>query len=341
MDRKWISIYEIAREAGVSPATVSRVMNQSARVSAEKRERVLQVIDKYGFKPNALAKGLNNSRRGVLGILSAWVDSPFYGRMISECERVANARDYTLMMFCFSSDPQQERRHLEKMYEQCVDAAIILGGSMDGIVVEENALSIINYIAETIPVVVMGRSQGVPCYEVRIDEGGAMETAMEYLIGLGHREIAFLGGLENVYSSLEKRLAYQRSLRKHGLEFRKEWMRFGDYTSEEGFRIMSEVLKERRPSAAIGINDLFAAGMLRAVRDAGLKVPDDISIIGFDNTNISRIVSPALTSVACDYHELAEKLIGAAADAVEGKEVAGNQTVKTMLHERESCRRMG
>ena len=118
-------------------------------------------------------------------------------------------------------------------------------------------------------------------------------------------------------------------------------MRFGDYTSEEGFRIMSEVLKERRPSAAIGINDLFAAGMLRAVRDAGLKVPDDISIIGFDNTNISRIVSPALTSVACDYHELAEKLIGAAADAVEGKEVAGNQTVKTMLHERESCRRMG
>ena len=201
------------------------------------------MINQYGFKPNALAKGLSNSRSRVLGILSAWVDSPFYGRVISECERATNERDYTLMIFSFSSDAEQERRHLEKMYEQCVDAVIILGGSMDGIVIDEKAISIMNYIAETVPVVVMGRSQGIPCYEVRIDEAGAMEMAMEYLIGLGHRDIAFLGGLENIYSSLEKRLAYQRVLRKYGLEFREEWMRCGDYNFEDGLCLMKKVLE--------------------------------------------------------------------------------------------------
>ena len=340
MDRKRINIYEIAKEAGVSPATVSRVINQTAKVSEDKRQRVLKAIDLYGFKPNALAKGLSNSRTRVLGILSAWVDSPFYGRLISECERATNERDYTLMIFSFSSDSEQERRHLEKMYEQCVDAVIILGGSMDGMVIDEKSLSIINYIAESVPVVVMGRSQGIPCYEVRIDEGGAMEMAMEYLIGLGHREIAFLGGLENIYSSLEKRLAYQRILRKYGLEFRKEWMRCGDYNFEDGLRLMKEVLAGERPTAVIGINDIFAAGMLQAIHEAGLRVPEDISIVSFDNTYISRIVSPPASSISCDYRELAQKLVGTAVDAAEGREVPMSQLIRTTLHERSSCRRI-
>lgn len=341
MDRKRTSIYEIAKEAGVSPATVSRVINQSAKVSEDKRQRVLKVIDQYGFKPNALAKGLSNSRSRVLGILSAWVDSPFYGRVISECERATNERDYTLMIFSFSSDAEQERRHLEKMYEQCVDAVIILGGSMDGIVIDEKAISIMNYIAETVPVVVMGRSQGIPCYEVRIDEAGAMEMAMEYLIGLGHRDIAFLGGLENIYSSLEKRLAYQRVLRKYGLEFREEWMRCGDYNFEDGLRLMKKVLEGERPTAVICINDIFAAGVMQAIYEAGLRVPEDISVIGFDNTYISRIMSPPASSVSCDYRELAQKLVGTAIDAAEGREVPARQLIKTTLHERKSCREIG
>ena len=221
-----------------------------------------------------------------------------------------------------------------------MDAVIILGGSMDGIVIDEKAISIINYIAETVPVVVMGRSQGIPCYEVRIDEAGAMETAMEYLIGLGHREIAFLGGLENIYSSLEKRLAYQRILRKYGLEFRKEWMRCGDYNFEDGLRLMKEVLAGERPTAVIGINDIFAAGMLQAIHEAGLRVPEDISIVSFDNTYISRIVSPPASSISCDYRELAQKLVGTAVDAAEGREVPMSQLIRTALHERSSCRRI-
>ena len=297
MDRKRTSIYEIAKEAGVSPATVSRVINQSAKVSEDKRQRVLKVIDQYGFKPNALAKGLSNSRSRVLGILSAWVDSPFYGRVISECERATNERDYTLMIFSFSSDAEQERRHLEKMYEQCVDAVIILGGSMDGIVIDEKAISIMNYIAETVPVVVMGRSQGIPCYEVRIDEAGAMEMAMEYLIGLGHRDIAFLGGLENIYSSLEKRLAYQRVLRKYGLEFREEWMRCGDYNFEDGLRLMKKVLEGERPTAVICINDAVAQGAIRAIADKGLRVPEDISVVSCDQFPSGEYSCPRLTTL--------------------------------------------
>lgn len=339
MDRKRISIYEIANEAGVSPATVSRVINESARVSDDKKEKVWKIIRKYDFKPNALAKGLSSSRSGILGILVAHVDSPFYAKLVAECERVTNEMGYTLLMSSSLSDHELERKQLQKMYEQCVDAIILLGGNMDADVVEEKSVSMVNYLAETVPIVVTGKSHGIPCYEVRLDESGGMELAMEYLIGLGHREIAFPGGMANVYSTLEKRLAYQRILRKYGMEFREEWIKDGDYNQEAGYRIMKKLLHGKRPGAVIGINDYFAAGALNAILDSGLRVPEDISLLAFDHTHISQILRPALTGVACDYREYARRLVVTAIDAAEGKTTAASQTVKMKLINGKSCRK--
>lgn len=329
MDKKRVNIYVIANEADVSPATVSRVINMSASVSKEKRERVWKVIQKYNFIPNALAKGLSSTKSKMLGALLSNADSPFYSKLIVECEKAAIAKGYTFLTFSSFFDNELEKKQLEKMYELCVDAIIILGCFMDSNVIDEERLSMLNYLTEEIPVVVMGRSQGIPCYELRLDEAGAMEQAMEYLIKLGHTKIAFLGGAENAYSAFEKRLTYRRILKKYGIEMREDWMKYGDFSSDSGYHMMEDILKSGDlPTAVIGINDFVSGGIINAVQDAGLKVPEDISIITFDDTYISEIVRPAFTCMACDYKELADCLVGTAIAAAEGKDAEQQQVVK-------------
>ncbi len=337
MEKKKISIYEIAAEAGVSPATVSRTINQPERVTAKKREKVLEVIRKYDFKPNVLAKSLKNARSGVIGILSATVDSPFYGRLVSECILAAEEEGYILLVANYRYGQPGDFGMLEKICEQRAESVILLGGSMDSSKMDEGAISVVNYMTESVPVVVMGKSQGIPCYEVRIDESGAMEQAIEYLIRQGHQKIAFWGGEETVYSTMEKRLAYLRLLHKYGIESRAEWLQYGGYGLKKGYAVMREMRREDLPTAVICINDLFACGVMNAAFDRGMRVPQDISVLSFDDTYLARGVRPTLSSVACDYRELAQKLVGTAVRAARGEEADRLQLVKTRLNERDSC----
>lgn len=337
MEMKKISIYEIAREAGVSPSTVSRTLNQPEKVSKEKRDRILEIVRKYDFKPNALAKGLSSARSGVIGILTGAVDSPFHSQLDAACVEAAQQRNYVLLLAGNICSSVQESRQLERMYEQRVDAVIILGGNLDSREVDEQALSVVNYLAENVPVVVMGKPQGVPCYEVRIDETDAMERAVEYLAGLGHERIAFWGGERNVYSTLEKRLAYQRLVRKYGLEYREEWLQYGGWEYDEGYSFMKKMLPGKLPTAVIGINDQFACGLMNAALDAGISVPGQLSVLGFDGTYASEMVRPGLCSVACDYRELAGGLVGTAVGAAQGEQPERQQQVKTHLIQRGSC----
>lgn len=338
MEKRKLSIYDIAAEAGVSPATVSRTINQPERVTPKKREKVLEVIRKYDFKPNVLAKSLKNARSGVIGMMSASVDSPFYGQLVAECILAAEEEGYILLVANSRYGRLEDSHLLERIHEQRAESVILLGGSMDSREMNERVISVVNYMAESVPVVVMGKSQGIPCYEVRIDESGAMEQAMERLIGLGHKKIAFWGGGENVYSTLEKRLAYLRLLHKYGIESREEWLQYGGYGAKKGYAIMREIRQEDLPTAVICINDLFACGVMNAAFDRGMQVPQDISVLSFDDTYLARQIRPTLSSVACDYGELAKKLVGTAVRAARGEEVERLQLVKTRLRERESCR---
>lgn len=340
MEKNKLNIYEIAKEAGVSAATVSRVLNQPEKVRSEKREKVMELIRKYDFKPNMFAKGLKNTRSGVIGLLTASVDSPFYGQLVAECMQAAKINEYVLLIASYRCGKEEEANLLKRIYDQRVESVILLGGGMDSRVENEQMLSIVNQIAGTIPVVVMGSAQGIPCYEVRIDEADAMEQAMEYLIRAGHRKIAFWGGEENTYSMTEKYYAFLRMLHKYGLESRNEWIQCGGYEQEDGYRLMSEIKKDVLPTAVIGVNDQFACGVMKAAFDAGLSVPQDLSVISFDNTYLASCARPALTSVACDYKELAQGLVETAVKAAREEDTGRLQLVKTRLVERESSRQL-
>ena len=182
MKRERVSIYRIAKEAGVSPATVSCVLTRNAKVSDEKRIKVEELIQKYDFRPNAMARGLSSTKSKIIGLLVPDIRNPFYATLAVECERAASKRGYILMLCNSMNNMELEEYHLQKMFEQRVDALILMGGKVDELVSDRDYVEKMNQTADSTPVVITGKLDGSNCYKVNIDEAQAMDCLMEYLI---------------------------------------------------------------------------------------------------------------------------------------------------------------
>ena len=341
MEKGTISIYTIAREAGVSPATVSRVLNGSAKVSEEKRIRVQSLIEKYSFTPNALARGLSNVETKVIGLMVSDIRNPFYATLVVECEKAANERGY-LMMLCNSlGSNEMELYYLEKFNSQQVDAVIQIGGKVDELISDTGYVEHVNKIASSMPVLINGKLDGADCYQVNIDEGQAMELLISFLIRNGHRDIALLGGRDNVKSTVDKRLRYRQMLWKYGIPVNEEYIIDGDsYDIESGSEAMRQFIREDHPmpTVIIAINDFTAVGVVRTLREAGYQIPEDISVVSFDNTYIAETCMPRLTCVGYDYRMFGHLLIDTAVRAIRKEEPPRVQMVKSRLVIRASCK---
>lgn len=343
MAKERANIYTIAKEAGVSAATVSRVLTNKARVSEEKRERVQAVIQKYGYTPNALAQGLSNAKTHTIGLMIADISSPFYTAVATECEKEADKSGYLMLMLTSLGNAELEKKQLMKLYEQQVDAIIVVGGLIDHMTIDEEYVEQLNHILESTPIIATGRPAGVRNCKVCLDEGGSMDLAMEYLFGLGHRKIATIGGSKEARSTLEKRMRYRTMLRQRGILYREDYVfESTDYSNQTGYKCMRELLKNPdRPTAVVAINDFTAAGVLRAIHDAGLRVPQDISVTAFDNTYLSEALTPMLTSIGADYTDFAKHLVDAAIRASEEGICPNDYIVPVGLSVRDSCSRIG
>ena len=341
MEKGTISIYTIAREAGVSPATVSRVLNGSAKVSEEKRIRVQSLIEKYSFTPNALARGLSNVETKVIGLMVSDIRNPFYATLVVECEKAANERGY-LMMLCNSlGSNEMELYYLEKFNSQQVDAVIQIGGKVDELISDAGYVEHVNKIASSMPVLINGKLDGADCYQVNIDEGQAMELLISFLIRNGHRDIALLGGRDNVKSTVDKRLRYRQMLWKYGIPVNEEYIIDGDsYDIESGSEAMRQFIREDHPmpTVIIAINDFTAVGVVRTLREAGYQIPEDISVVSFDNTYIAETCMPRLPCVGYDYRMFGHLLIDTAVRAIRKEEPPRVQMVKSRLVIRDSCK---
>lgn len=242
MGKERVSIYHIAKEAGVSPATVSRVLTGNANVSTEKRIKVEALIKKYDFRPNAMARSLSSTKTKLMGFLIPDIRNPFYATLAVACERAANERGYSLMLSNYLNDMELQEQNLQKMIEMRVDALIMIGGKVDEMVSDEEYVEKINQITDTIPVVITGKLDGSDCYQVNIDQKKAMETAVDHLISLGHEKIALIGGRRDVNSTYTKRVTYRSCLRKHGIEFSQDdIVETPEYSVECGLQVMDGI----------------------------------------------------------------------------------------------------
>ncbi len=337
MENKTITIYDIAKEAGVSAATVSRVLTNSANVRPEKKERIQYLINKYNFKPNAMARSLTDTRSHVIGIIAADVRNSYYAKVFVACELAARERGYTVLLCNSLGETEQELTQLEMLYEQRVGAIIQLGGRADDLVSDVGYVEMVNQMTNNIPLVVTGKLDGATCYQVQIDAMKAMDLLMEHLVGLGHRQIALVGGRLDVLATFEKVQRYRQILKNYQMDYTEEYIRSGGYDFETGYKRMNELFDcSRMPTAVIAINDYAAAGVMRSAMEHGLRLPEDLSVASYDNTELTELLNPTLTSVDYHYEEFGRKLIDTAIAAADGTASSRIQLITPDLVVRES-----
>lgn len=317
-----ITIYDIARESGVSPSTVSRVLTNRAKVSNAKKEEVLKVIEKYNFKPNTFAKGLAETKSKTIGVLMADVRNPYYASMFVACEMAARTEGYSVILYNFLGDVKLEEELLARLLEQRVDAIILLGGHVDELVSNTEYVEAVNDVMATTPVVITGKLDGTLCNTVRINAVKSMELVMEYLFLLKHEKIAMVGGRMDVLSTYEKVLKYKQCLKEKGIKIEPGLITDGgDYDFNSGYRQMNAIFEKGLiPTAVIAINDYAAWGVMRSIHEHGMEIPKDITLVSYDDTYMAEAASPKLTSVNYNYEEYGKALIKTAIRLVEGDE---------------------
>lgn len=339
MSDRTITVYDIAKEAGVSPATVSRVLTNSAKVSEDKKNRVLEIIKKYDFEPNGLARSLSKQESKTIGMIVPDIRNPFYSTICVECEIAAARYGYNMILCNTINELSSESGHLRNLFEKRVDAIIQVGGTSDELQPDEEYIELVNKIAKKIPIVISGEMEGADCYRVIAEETHGMNQLLPYLIKLGHRDIALVGGRDSVIPTLKKRLAMKKILIENGLNYHKEYVIDCDYSIEGGYEGMKQLLQEKHiPTAIIAINEFTAMGILKALGEKKIKVPDDISLASYDDTYFSDILTPKLTSVNYNLKLYAERIMDTVINAITNTEDDKIKWIDPYLTIRDSCK---
>ena len=311
------TIYDIAREANVSPSMVSRVYNQKPGVSRAKRELIEGLLKKHKYVPDEFARSLKKQRTRCIGSIVSDVCNPFFSRIVYECNQIAEKNGYSVFSYETHDVPEIEMKFLNLLSEQKMEAIILLGGESDWARIDEAYYSCVQRIAKNTPIVTMGRMECENVCNVITDEGRAMRTLIEYLIGLGHKSFLFLGGVLNARSYEDKAEEFSHMMRRYGIPEKKSMIDTCGYEKEGAYQEMRRILlRGEQPTAVIAVNEIVAIGAIRAIKEKHLSIPEDISIVCFDNSFISESITPKLTTVGCNYEKFAQRLIYTALDAI-------------------------
>lgn len=308
-----VTIKDVAKRAGVTIGTVSRVLNNKKWVSEESRQKVLKAIQELRYKPQAHARRLRQKEAFVWGVIAphhaSVFRSGFFTGILAGLEEVAAERKYRLMIYPLSD---AARAHLT--YQR-----IIGDGSCDGMFVLNawsTDASIRELMESAVPfVLVNGKITGQEALPyVGVDNFGGMQKAVEHLVSLGHRKIAIINGRMTTTNAMERFQAFQETLAKHGLDFIPEWAGDGDFEEQGGYRACKKILKaSHRPSAIVCCSDVMALGAARALREEGVRIPETLSLVGFDDMEEAAYFDPPLTTVAFSAEEIgrlaAEKML--------------------------------
>lgn len=341
-----ITIKQIAKESGVSIATVSRVMNGTAPVSQATRDRVNEVIMRHHYTPNAFARSLINRQSMTIGIIMPDISNPYFSAMFSEFEHAAHDANYSVLLCntSFTASQSQEKTVLEADYFQMmldknVDGVIVAGGQADLVEVSEAYRSALQHLSASVPVVVLGSPiQGVDCQFIQRERGQGVFSAVNYLASLGHRRIAFVGGENGVGITSARLRAYQDALNTLRLPKEPELIHLSDYYAPDGYLATKELLSGGTSfTALIAMNDNVAMGAYRALADFGLRVPQDVSVISCDQFYLADYFVPRLTSVDQHNELFGRFIINTLLGAIHGvkENVVLNYRPELVL--RESC----
>lgn len=299
-------IKDVAREAGVSTATVSHVLNQTRFVSAETRERVMQAIERCNYYPNANARSLASGRSNTLGLLISDISNPFFPELVKSIETAASERGYDVILSNTDYDAERTLKSVRRFIERKVAGVALMTSELDGGLIEELARCHVPVVFLDIGSAGLCMSNIVVNYEAGIGE------AINHLVWLGHRRIAYLGGPRRLRSAAKRLEAFLQSMANHLPGAGSPAVYEGDFRLDGGRREAQALLAAPElPTAVVVANDMMALGVMQECRSRGLRVPDDISIVGFDDIAFAALSNPPLTTVCLPRSELGRKAVEA------------------------------
>ena len=300
-----MNIKAVALRARVSTATVSRVINGTAFVTPDTAERVRHAIEVLQFFPDVNARTLGSGRSGMYGLIISDITNPYFPELVKAFEDIAVDHGQEVLIANTNYDPKRMETCVKRMLQRKVDGVAIMTSEMVEHLVRSLSSRQIRMVFMDTRINVANTSV------VRVDYERGVELAMEHLFALEHRDIAFISGPLSLGSAALRAEAFRRALKQHGRAAASpsSWMQEGDHRVEGGHHAMLRILRggEGLPTAVLTSNDLTAIGAMGAIHEAGLRIPEDISVVGFDGIELSAYTQPALTTLAVSRVELASQ----------------------------------
>ncbi|SCL23376.1 transcriptional regulator, LacI family [Micromonospora rhizosphaerae] len=286
------TIYDVARHAQVSPATVSRVLNGRASVDPVMAERVQQAMRELSYRPNAVARNLRLNQTSLWAVIISDIGNPFFTSMVRGVEDVAQKAGFSVALCNSDEDPEKESRYV----------AAALAQRMAGVIISTSGrASVINKLVEAeIPVVAIDRQlRGVNLDTVLVDNTHGAEMATAHLLDGGYRRVACITGPRRISTAAERLRGYQQALRSRGIRPADRLIRFADFREEGGYQAMASLLDETEPPDAVfATNNLMTVGAMECLVDRGVEVPARFGVVGFDDIPWAHLVKPSLTTVS-------------------------------------------
>jgi LacI family transcriptional regulator len=328
-----VTIAEIARIAGVSVSTVSRALsNHEYPLKAETRSRILQLATQMGYQPNLVARSLQNSRSHLVGVIVDRMQSPFSAATVQGIQDGLRNAGYSVSIAYSNRDRDLAIEAINSFYSRQVDGVIIINSWLhtynDPILAMQNR-----------PFVVVNR-RFESCLQNCVGPGDryGAQLATQHLVDLGHQRIGYINGMADWVESQNRLAGYQDILQKNGLPSDARLVRNGDWSVESGYQTTQALLNlADRPTAIFAANDIMALGAMYAIQDAGLRIPRDIAIVGYDDRDFAAWVRPALTTVRMPALEMGQAAARLLLEQIAGQELEDATQVPGSLIIRESC----
>lgn len=335
-----VSIIDVAREANVSVATVSRILsNADYPVSPETRARVLEAARRLDYVPDAIARALVRRRTKLIALAVHDIADPYFAEIARAVEDACQPEGYSALICSTDRDPDKELRVVRSLRAFRPDGLIFAGGCVeDPAHIENLRREVASLLVRGTRVVALSRHPiGVPT--VRVDNVAVGRAATAHVIGLGHRRIAFISGQPNFTTSTDRFEGYRQALAAHGLPFDPNLVVIGWYTWEGGYRATRELLAQGVDfSALVASTDIMAIGALVALREAGIAVPDRVSLVSMNDLPIASVVDPPLTTVSFRGRDLATVAVRLILAALDGAEIPQDTVLGFDLKVRRSTR---
>lgn len=326
-----VTIKDVARRAGVSTATVSRVLNEHPSIAQDARQKVHDAIEELGYRPNAIARSLRLTSTSTLGLVLSSIGNPFFAELARAVEAEARANGYAVIIGNADELPAQQDHYVNTLLERRVDGLLVVPTADGSQLVRDST-------ARGDHVVLVDRDvphSGAPL--IRVDGTGAVHELVDHLVALGHRRLGIIAGPQNTSTARERHTAFRAALRRHGLPCGDDLVRFGDFTHSSGSRAARQLMALTQPPTAVfAASNPAGVGALEEFHDLGLSVPEDVGLAIFDDLPWFSLLDPPITAIRQPTRRLGRAAVDVLLGQMRGRPVEA-PALHAQLVVRQSC----